>query len=65
MDIIRKTDNIRDVEQTLQAHGLSLGHGWALIMAMMLSDCEYVELHEYGSKAYFNKIFKEDIHETA
>lgn len=65
MDIIRKTDNVLEIEKILQAHGLSLGHGWALIMAMMLSDCEYVELHGFGSKAYFNKIYKEDIHETA
>ena len=44
---------------------MSLGHGWELIIAMLLSDCEYAEVHGFGSNAYFNKIFKEDINETA
>ena len=44
---------------------MSLGHGWELIIAMLLHDCEYAEVHGFGSNAYFNKIFKEDINETA
>ena len=62
--IIRKTDKISETEEILKNHGLSLGHGWALIMGMMLSDCEYVELHGFGSNAYFNKIYKEDTNEA-
>lgn len=66
LDIIRKTDKIGDVKRILQEyHGMSLGHGWELIIAMLLSDCEYAEVHGFGSNAYFNKIFKEDINETA
>lgn len=65
MDVIRKTDTIRDVKDILDYHGMSLGHGWELIIAMLLSDCEYAEVHGFGSNAYFNKIFKEDINETA
>lgn len=64
LGIIRKTDKIGDVKETLDYHGMSLGHGWELIIAMLLSDCEYAEVHGFGSKAYFNKIFKEDINET-
>ena len=65
LDIIRKTDKICDVKRILDYHGMSLGHGWELIIAMLLSDCEYAEVHGFGSNAYFNKIFKEDINETA
>ena len=65
MNIIRKTDKIEDVKTILQdCHGMSLGHGWALIIAMLLSNCEYAEVHGFGSNAYFNKVFKEDINET-
>ena len=64
LDIIRKTDKIGDVKEILDYHGMSLGHGWELIIAMLLSDCEYAEVHGFGSNAYFNKIFKEDINET-
>ena len=65
LDIIRKTDKIGDVKEILDYHGMYLGHGWELIIAMLLSDCEYAEVHGFGSNAYFNKIFKEDINETA
>ena len=66
MNIIRKTDKIEDVKTILQDyHGMSLGHGWALIIAMLLNDCEYAEVHGFGSNAYFNKVFKEDINEAA
>lgn len=65
LDIIRKTDKIGDVKEILDYHGMSLGHGWELIIAMLLSDCEYAEVHGFGSNAYFNKVFKEDINETA
>lgn len=65
MDVIRKTDTIRDVKDILDYHSMSLGHGWELIITMLLSDCEYAEVHGFGSNAYFNKIFKEDINETA
>lgn len=66
MNIIRKTDKIKDIKTILQdCHGMYLGHGWDLIIAMLLSDCEYVEVHGFGSNAYFNKVFKEDINETA
>ena len=53
-----------NVKEILDYHGMSLGHGWELIIAMLLSDCEYAEVHGFGSNAYFNKIFKEDINET-
>ena len=56
VDIIRKTDKISDVENLLQAHGVSLGHGWALIIGMMLTDCNHLEIHGFGNNAYFNKI---------
>ena len=64
-NIIRKTDNIRDVKNILNCHGISLGYGWELIIAMLLNDCEYAEVHDFGSNAYFNKVYKEDINETA
>ena len=63
--IIRKTDNICDVKNILDCHGISLGYGWELIIAMLLNDCEYAEVHDFGSNAYFNKVYKEDINETA
>ena len=65
MDVICKTDTIRDIKDILDCHGMSLGHGWELIIAMLFSDCEYAEVHGFGSNAYFNKVFKEDINETA
>ena len=65
MDVICKTDTICDIKDILDCHGMLLGHGWELIIAMLLSDCEYAEVHDFGSNAYFNKVFKEDINETA
>ena len=65
MDVIRKTDIIRDIKDILDCHGISLEHDWKLIIAMLLNDCEYAEVHGFSSNAYFNKVFKEDINETA
>ena len=65
MDIMHKTDTIRDIKDILDCHGMLLDHGWELIIAMLLSDCEYAEVYGFSSNAYFNKVFKEDINETA
>ena len=65
MDVIRKTDTIRDIKDILDCHGMSLGYGWELIITMLLIDCEYAEIYGFGTNAYFNKVFKEDINETA
>ena len=60
MDIITKTTSIKEAEEILTFHDISHPFGWEIAIGMLLSDCDYLEVHDFGSKAYFNKIRKED-----
>lgn len=64
LDRITKNTKIKDAQEILQAHGCQVGHGWALIMGMVLHDCDYVIVKGYGKDCYFEKhtIEKEEEH---
>lgn len=53
---IRKTDNIKDTEEKLRDRCIPLGSGWEIALGMLLSQCDYMELHGYGSGAYFTLV---------
>lgn len=56
MCVIYKTDNIKDTEEKLRDHCISLGRGWEIGLGMLLSQCDHLELHGYGSGAYFTLV---------
>lgn len=61
MDIINKDTRVKEVKGILEAHGISTKvHGWEIIICMMLHDCDYIEVHEFGSNAYFLKMKEDD-----
>lgn len=55
-NIIKKDTPIKDAEYILRLHGCSLGFWWELVMGMLLEDCDYIEVHEFGRNSYFAKI---------
>lgn len=55
-DIIKKDTSIKEAESILKLHGCSLAFGWEIVMGMLLDDCDYLEVHDFGSKAYFTKV---------
>ena len=55
-DIIKKDTSIKDAEEILRFHGCSLGFGWEIVMGMLLDECDYLEVHDFGRNAYFSKI---------
>ena len=50
---IYKTDKIGDTEEKLREHCIPLNMGWEIVLGMLLSQCDHLELHGYGSGAYF------------
>ncbi len=57
-DVIKKDTSIAEAQNILSLHGCSLAPGWELVIGMMLQECDYIEVHGFGSKAYFSKILK-------
>ena len=56
MDIITKNTSIKKCIKILDNHGISTKiHGWEMIIGMLLYDCDYIEVHDYGHNAYFTK----------
>lgn len=56
MDIITKNTSIKEVIEILNNHGISTKlYGWEIIIGMLLYDCDYIEVHDYGHNAYFTK----------
>lgn len=63
VSIIEKTDSISNVADELDAHGIGMRYGWEISMSMLLSECDYLEIHGFGPKAYFTKVYnrKEEV----
>ena len=60
-NIIKKDTPIKTGIEILESHGISTKmHGWELIIGMMLQDCDYLEVHGFGSNAYFTKVKDEE-----
>lgn len=55
-DIIKKDTTMKEAESILKSHGCPLGYGWELVIGMLLSDCDYLEVHDFGRDAYFSKM---------
>ena len=56
MDIIYKTTPIKVAEEILDFHGINHPNGWEIVIGMLLSECDHLEVHGVGSKAYFIKV---------
>lgn len=56
MDIITKTTPIGEAERILSDHGIKHPFGWEIAIGMLLNDCDFLEVHDFGSKAYFIKV---------
>lgn len=57
VDIIRKSDTTEQAREILEdKHGFPLKWGWEMMLGMLLQECDYIEVHEYGSKCYLAKV---------
>lgn len=56
MDIITKTMSISEAEEILNMHGIRHPYGWEIVIGMLLDDCDHLEVHDFGGKAYFIKV---------
>ena len=59
-NIISKSTSIKEAKEILKMHGTSLGYGWEITLGMMLQDCDYLEVHDFGTNAYFTKVKEEE-----
>lgn len=60
MDNITKNTSIKEGVEILNNHGINTKlHGWEIIIGMLLYDCDYIEVHDYGHNAYFIKRMEE------
>lgn len=55
MDIITKTTPIGETEKILELHDIKRPMFWEIAIGMLLGDCDHLEVHGYGPKAYFVK----------
>ena len=55
MDVIKRDTSIKEAEAMLKAHRCPHRHGWEIAIGLMLQQCDYLELHDYGDDAYFVK----------
>ena len=56
MHIITKNTKIKEAEEILDIHGIKKPKGWEIAMGMLLSECDHLEVHGFGTKAYFTKV---------
>lgn len=56
MDIIRKDTPIREAEEILRARGIGTPKFGEIALGMLLSECDYLEVHGFGRNAYFVKV---------
>lgn len=58
--IITKETPIKEGISILSAHGISTRmRGWELIIGLLLNGCDYLEVHGFGSNAYFSQVTKD------
>lgn len=59
--IITKETPIKEGISILSVHGISTQmRGWELIIGLLLNGCDYLEVHGFGSNAYFTQVTKEE-----
>ncbi len=56
MDIITKQMTVLEIEKILDFHRIAHPSGYEIILEMLLSDCDYLKIHDFGSNAYFEKV---------
>lgn len=56
MSIINKQMKVLEIEEIFDFHNISYPSGYEIILGMLLSDCDYLEVHGFGSDAYFEKV---------
>lgn len=56
MDIINKQMKVLEIEEILDFHNIAHPSGYEIILGMLLSDCDYLEVHGFDSDAYFEKV---------
>lgn len=47
---------MKEAGDILKFHGCQLPRGWEIVIGMLLSDCDYLEVHNFGKDAYFSKV---------
>lgn len=56
MGIINKQMKVLEIEEILDFHNIAHPSGYEIILGMLLSDCDYLEVYGFGSDAYFEKV---------
>lgn len=59
MDIIKQNTPIGEAYKILKAHHIETPKFWEIAIGMLLSECDYLEVHGFGHKAYFVKVKEE------
>lgn len=59
MDIIRQDTPIGEAREILADHNIATPMFWEIALGMLLSECDYLEVHGYGRNAYFVKVEEE------
>lgn len=58
MDIIKKNTQMEEARRILEDHGVTLSFGRQIVLGMILQECDYIEVHDFGESAYFEKMFE-------
>lgn len=56
MDIIKQDTPIREAQEILNAHRIETPRFWEIVLGMLLSECDHLEVHGFGRHAYFVKV---------
>lgn len=57
---ITKQTTVLETEEILDFHRIAHPYGYEIIIGMLLSDCDRLEVHGFGPNAYFEKVKVDD-----
>jgi hypothetical protein len=58
-DIIRTTDTLEYVRHILEdLHAFELKYGWKIMLGLLFQECDYIEVHGYGTDCYLAKVIE-------
>lgn len=59
MDIIWQDTPIKEARAILDNHRIAMPMFWEIALGMLLSECDHLEVHGFGTRAYFVKVQEE------
>lgn len=58
MDIIKKDMKMAEIVHILTEHSINMPFGWEIVLNMLLSECDHLEVHDFGQNAYFTQVME-------